>query len=172
MGIIFYELLIGKDPFHNKDPIIIYQNILTNNKKFPKIIDRDAKTLINHLLVADPLKRYGCLKNGVGDIKYHRFYNDFKWKDLWDGAVEAPFLPEIEEGESVTKYFDQEKCNVKLKEKKKKKKEESDRIKKELIENKATKNNKKVSLIEGAEIIDSDTEAKEIFESDDPFITW
>ena len=53
-----------------------------------------------------------------------------------------------------------------------KKKEESDRIKKELIENKATKNNKKVSLIEGAEIIDSDTEAKEIFESDDPFITW
>ena len=172
LGIIFYELLIGKDPFHNKDPIIIYQNILTNNKKFPKIIDRDAKTLINHLLVADPLKRYGCLKNGVGDIKYHRFYNGFKWDNLWQGSIEAPFVPEIEEGESITKYFDQEKCNVKLKEKYLKKKEESDRIKKELIENKATKNNKKVSLIEGAEIIDSDTEAKEIFESDDPFITW
>ena len=81
-------------------------------------------------------------------------------------------MPEIEEGESITKYFDQEKCNVKLKEKYLKKKEENDRIKKELIENKNTKNNKKASLIEGAEIIDSDTEAKEIFESEDPFINW
>ena len=44
--------------------------------------------------------------------------------------------------------------------------------KKELIENKNPKNNKKASLIEGAEIIDSDTEAKEIFESEDPFINW
>ena len=172
LGIIFFEMLMGKDPFNNKDPIIIYQNILTNNKKFPKIIDRDAKTLINHLLVADPKKRYGCLKNGVSDIKNHRFYNDFQWDRLWECALEAPFLPTFEEGETITKYFDQEKCNVKLKEKYLKKKEEIEKIKKELMENKNTKNNKKLSLLEGAEIIDSDTEAKEIFESDDPFITW
>jgi len=171
LGIIFFEMLMGKDPFHHSDPIIIYQNILTNNKKFPKIIDRDAKMLINHLLVADPKKRYGCLKNGIKDIKNHRFYNDFQWDYLWEGVTEAPFLPSFEEGEPITKYFDQEKCNVKIKEKYLKKKEEIDKIKKELIENKTTKS-KKMSLIEGAEIIDSDTEAKEIFESDDPFIEW
>ena len=172
LGIIFFEMLMGKDPFNNKDPIIIYQNILTNNKKFPKIIDRDAKTLINHLLVADPKKRYGCLKNGVSDIKNHRFYNDFQWDRLWECALEAPFLPTFEEGETITKYFDQEKCNVKLKEKYLKKKEEIEKIKKELMENKNTKNNKKLSLLEGAEIIDSDTEAKEINESEDPFLEW
>ena len=172
LGIIFFEMLMGKDPFNNKDPIIIYQNILTNNKKFPKIIDRDAKTLINHLLVADPKKRYGCLKNGVNDIKNHRFYNDFQWDQLWECALEAPFLPTFEEGETITKYFDQEKCNVKLKEKYLKKKEEIEKIKKELMENKNTKNNKKLSLLEGAEIIDSDTEAKEINELEDPFLEW
>lgn len=172
LGIIFFEMLMGKDPFNNKDPIIIYQNILTNNKKFPKIIDRDAKTLINHLLVADPKKRYGCLKNGVNDIKNHRFYNDFQWDRLWECALEAPFLPTFEEGETITKYFDQEKCNVKLKEKYLKKKEEIEKIKKELMENKNTKNNKKLSLLEGAEIIDSDTEAKEINELEDPFLEW
>ena len=172
LGIIFFEMLMGKDPFNNKDPIIIYQNILTNNKKFPKIIDRDAKTLINHLLVADPQKRYGCLKNGVNDIKNHRFYNDFQWDKLWECALEAPFLPTFEEGEVITKYFDQEKCNVKLKEKYLKKKEEIEKIKKELMENKNTKNNKKLSLLEGAEIIDSDTEAKEINELEDPFLEW
>ena len=172
LGIIFFEMLMGKDPFNNKDPIIIYQNILTNNKKFPKIIDRDAKTLINHLLVADPKKRYGCLKNGVSDIKNHRFYNDFQWDRLWECALEAPFLPTFEEGETITKYFDQEKCNEKLKEKYLKKKEEIEKIKKELMENKNTKNNKKLSLLEGAEIIDSDTEAKEINELEDPFLEW
>ena len=172
LGIIFFEMLMGKDPFNNKDPIIIYQNILTNNKKFPKIIDRDAKTLINHLLVADPKKRYGCLKNGVSDIKNHRFYNDFQWDRLWECALEAPFLPTFEEGETITKYFDQEKCNVKLKEKYLKKKEEIEKIKKELMENKNTKNNKKLSLLEGAEIIHSDTEAKEINELEDPFFEW
>ena len=172
LGIIFFEMLMGKDPFNNKDPIIIYQNILTNNKKFPKIIDRDAKTLINHLLVADPKKRYGCLKNGVSDIKNHRFYNDFQWDRLWECALEAPFLPTFEEGETITKYFDQEKCNVKLKEKYLKKKEEIEKIKKELMENKNTKNNKKLSLLEGAEVIDSDTEAKEINELEDPFLEW
>jgi len=172
LGIIFFEMLMGKDPYNNKDPIIIYQNILTNNKKFPKIIDRDAKTLINHLLVADPQKRYGCLKNGVNDIKNHRFYNDFQWDKLWECALEAPFLPTFEEGEAITKYFDQEKCNVKLKEKYLKKKEEIEKIKKELMENKNTKNNKKLSLLEGAEIIDSDTEAKEINELEDPFLEW
>jgi hypothetical protein len=40
------------------------------------------------------------------------------------------------------------------------------------MENKNTKNNKKLSLLEGAEIIDSDTEAKEINELEDPFLEW
>ena len=61
---------------------------------------------------------------------------------------------------------------MKLKEKYLKKKEEIEKIKKELMENKNTKNNKKLSLLEGAEIIDSDTEAKEINELEDPFLEW
>ena len=171
LGIIFFELLTGKDPFSSKDPILIYQNILTNNKKFPKIIDRDAKTLINHLLVADPKKRYGCLKNGVSDIKNHRLYNDFQWDKLWECSMEAPFLPTVEEGEEITKYFDEEKCNIKIKEKYLKKKEEIEKLKKEIMENKNIKT-KKISLLEGTEVIDSDTEAKEINESEDPFLEW
>ena len=172
LGIIFFEMLIGKDPFHNKDPIIIYQNILTNNKKFPKIIDRDAKALINHLLVDDPKKRYGCLKNGTFDIKNHRFYDDFQWDRLYEYSLEAPFLPTFEEGETITKYFDEEKCNVRLRENYVKKKEELEKLKKEILENKNAKTNKKISIIDGAEIIDSDTEAKEIIELEDPFIDW
>ena len=172
LGIIFFEMLIGKDPFNNKDPIIIYQNILTNNKKFPKIIDRDAKALINHLLVAEPKKRYGCLKNGINDIKNHRFYNDFQWFKMWEFCLDPPFTPNFEEGELISKYFEEEKCNAKYKENYLKKKEEIEKIKKEMTENKNIKGNKKINILEGPEIIDSDTEAKEIMEGDDPFLEW
>ena len=59
-----------------------------------------------------------------------------------------------------------------MKEKYDKKKEEAERLKKEFQENKNANKAKKVNLIEGVEIIDSDTEAKEILESEDPFIDW
>lgn len=172
LGIILYEMLVGKDPFYSHDPMLIYQNILTNKLKFPKIIDRDAKTLINYLLVADPHKRYGCLKNGVNDIKNHRLYNDFRWKRLSDFSLEAPFKPDFEEENDVfSKYYDEEKINIKLKEKYEKHKEEAEKTKKEFQENKNAKS-KKVNLIEGMEIFDSDTEAREILESEDPFMDW
>ena len=172
LGVILFEMLVGKDPFYSHDPMLIYQNILTNKMQFPKIIDRDAKTLINHLLVPDPSKRYGCLKNGGEDIKNHRLYNDFRWRRLSDESLEAPYKPEFEEDEIYSKFYDEEKINRKLKEKYDKKKEEAERIKKEFQENKNANKAKKVNLIEGVEIIDSDTEAKEILESEDPFIDW
>lgn len=170
LGIILFEMLVGVDPFNNKDPLLIYQNILNNKINFPKIIDRDAKTLINHLLVSEPNKRYGCLKNGINDIKNHRLYNDFRWKKLYDNILDPPFVPVIESNEESLKYYYLEKINVKLKEKFDKAKED-EKLKKDLQENKNPKA-KKVNLIEGIEIVDSDTEAKEILESEDPFIEW
>ena len=58
-----------------------------------------------------------------------------------------------------------------MKEKYEKHKEEAEKIKKEFQENKNAKS-KKVNLIEGMEIFDSDTEAREILESEDPFMDW
>ena len=171
LGILLYEMLVGIDPFSDDDPMKTYQKILKGKINFPKTIDKDAKSLIKHLLTQDTSKRYGCLKNGVSDIKNHRLYNDFEWDKLWECSMEAPFLPTIEEGEPITKYFDEEKCNIKIKEKYLKKKEEIEKLKKEITENKNIKN-KKISLLEGTEVIDSDTEAKEINENEDPFLDW
>ena len=55
----------GMDPFTDEDPMIIYQNILKGKVRFPKDMDRDAKSIIKHFLVADVSKRFGMLKNGV-----------------------------------------------------------------------------------------------------------
>jgi protein kinase A len=40
LGIILYEMLIGIDPFHDEDPLVIYQNIIKGQVRFTKDINR------------------------------------------------------------------------------------------------------------------------------------
>lgn len=48
----------------------IYKNILRGKISFPSTFDKDAKSLVKHLLVADLSKRYGNLKDGKYFILY------------------------------------------------------------------------------------------------------
>lgn len=50
--------------------------------RFPRNFDRNAKSLVKHLLVADLTKRYGNLRNGVNDIKNHRWFSGLDWVRL------------------------------------------------------------------------------------------
>ena len=45
------DLLIWEDAFGDEDTVQIYQNILECKLKFPSDFDRDAKSLIKHLLM-------------------------------------------------------------------------------------------------------------------------
>ena len=54
---------------------MIYQNILNCKLKFPKDFDKDAKSLIKHLLVSDLSKRYGNTSKGSKAIKDHKLFN-------------------------------------------------------------------------------------------------
>ena len=82
MGVLLYEMLVGIDPFNDEDPMMIYQKIIKGKIYYPNSMDRDAKSLIKHLLTEDTTKRFGCLRNGVKDIVNHRFFNDFDWKEF------------------------------------------------------------------------------------------
>jgi serine/threonine protein kinase len=64
LGVLIYEMHAGIDPFNDEDPMGIYKNILRGKISFPSTFDKDAKSLVKHLLVADLSKRYGNLKDG------------------------------------------------------------------------------------------------------------
>lgn len=72
-------MIAGIDPFTDEDPMAIYQKILKGKVKFPRGFDRNAKSLVKHLVVADLSKRYGNLKRGVNDIKKHRWFKSLDW---------------------------------------------------------------------------------------------
>lgn len=79
LGILTYEMIAGIDPFNDNDPMVIYQKILRGKIKFPRDFDKNAKSLVKHLLVSDVTKRYGCLKNAANDIKNHRWFKNLDW---------------------------------------------------------------------------------------------
>ena len=103
-GILLYEMLAGIDPFSDDDPMLIYQKILKGKVKFPRSFDKNAKSLVKHILQADLSKRYGNLKNGVDDIKGHRFFNGLNWTLLLKKELKAPYIPEVK-GEGDASNF-------------------------------------------------------------------
>jgi len=105
LGILIYEMIVGQPPFCDEDPMGIYQKILSGKIVFPKLFDKNAKGLVKKLLTADLGKRYGNLKNGVDDIKTHKWFKDLNWEDLLEKKITAPFKPNVK-SESDTSNFD------------------------------------------------------------------
>lgn len=97
-------MIAGIDPFADDDPLVIYQNILKGKLHFPKGFDNDAKSLVKHLLVNDLSKRYGNLKNGVNDIKNHRYLNSINFNNLLTKKISPPYRP-IVKGSNDTSNF-------------------------------------------------------------------
>ncbi len=56
LGILIYEMIVGIDPFSDDEPMAVYQNILKGKVRFPSNFNKDAKSLVKHLLVAELAK--------------------------------------------------------------------------------------------------------------------
>jgi len=58
--------------------------------RFPSHFSADIKDLLRNQLQVDLTKRYGNLKNGVADIKQHKWFTNTDWIALYQKKV--PFL--------------------------------------------------------------------------------
>jgi serine/threonine protein kinase len=105
LGILIYEMIVGYPPFVDEDPMGIYQKILSGKIVFPKLFDKNAKSLVKKLLTAELSKRYGNLKNGVDDIKFHKWFKDVPWESLLEKKIQAPFKPTVK-SETDTDNFE------------------------------------------------------------------
>merc|ERR1711998_666549 len=97
LGILIYEMIVGQPPFCDEEPMGIYQKILAGKIYFPKYFDKDAKSLVKHLLTADLSKRYGNLKDGSNDILRSKWLADVDWARLERHELPAPFRPQMKD---------------------------------------------------------------------------
>jgi 3-phosphoinositide dependent protein kinase-1 len=83
LGIILFQLLVGKTPFKGQSPFYTFENILAGKYSMPDTVPEDAKDLITRLLKVDPSQRLGSGnfdKNSLSPIndmealKAHSFF--------------------------------------------------------------------------------------------------
>uniref|UniRef100_A0A8C3PES3 cAMP-dependent protein kinase n=1 Tax=Chrysemys picta bellii TaxID=8478 RepID=A0A8C3PES3_CHRPI len=105
LGVLIYEMAAGYPPFFADQPIQIYEKIVSGKVRFPSHFSSDLKDLLRNLLQVDLTKRYGNLKNGVNDIKNHKWFATTDWIAIYQRKVEAPFIPKCR-GPGDTSNFD------------------------------------------------------------------
>ena len=74
---------------------------------FPNNINKDAKDLIQQLLVISPDKRLGQGPNGSQNVKNHPFFKNINWEDAKNKKIKPPFIPKLK-NDTDLKYFDRE----------------------------------------------------------------
>ncbi|XP_059422687.1 cGMP-dependent protein kinase 2 [Carassius carassius] len=97
LGILIFELLIGSPPFTGSDPIRIYTMVLHGIEKvdFPKRISKRPEDLIRRLCKLNPAERLGNKKNGIIDIKKHKWFQGFNWEGLRRRKLVSPLRREL-----------------------------------------------------------------------------
>ncbi|XP_068252952.1 cGMP-dependent protein kinase 1-like [Nyctibius grandis] len=98
LGILAFELLVGRPPFHSADPRQIYSRILDGIFSFPAFLGEAACSLIAKLCRRRPGQRLGNTASGIRGIKKHRWFGALKWRKLALRQLEAPTLRLIREG--------------------------------------------------------------------------
>ncbi|XP_029410176.1 cAMP-dependent protein kinase catalytic subunit PRKX [Nannospalax galili] len=105
LGILIFEMLSGFPPFFDDNPFGIYQKILACRIDFPRHLDFTSKDLIRKLLVVDRTRRLGCMKNGVDDVKRHRWFRGVDWDSVVLRKLKPPIVPKVS-GDSDTSNFE------------------------------------------------------------------
>lgn len=97
LGILVYELLTRKTPFRAKDDLTIYENILRgiHSVQFSYRVSRKAEMLIKSLCRQEASERLGNQKNGINDIRKHKWFGGFDWDGFHSQRVPAPILPDV-----------------------------------------------------------------------------
>lgn len=92
LGIVFYDMVDIKTPFHGQTKSETVQNILTQPVVPPAKLSREAQDLMMKLLTKSRRSRLGAV-NGAEEIKNHNFFHDIDWEKAYAREMIPPFPP-------------------------------------------------------------------------------
>jgi len=107
LGIVMYEMMIGRLPFYNQNTDTMFGNILVEDVRFPRNVNisGECRELLLGLLVKDPARRLGGGPSDAQEIKSHPFFDSIDWPSLEQKKIPPPFKPQVL-SETDTRNFD------------------------------------------------------------------
>jgi protein kinase A len=113
-GVLIYEMAAGYPPFFADQPIQIYEKIVQNKLRYPSHFSTDLKDLLKNLITGDLTKRYGNLKNGINDIRGHKWFQGVDWIATFQRKVPVPFVPKTKNPGDYSNFDDYEEEPLKI----------------------------------------------------------
>lgn len=116
LGVLIYEMLVGRAPFAPIDSGICAQgtlvnglqpgedmsamlsrekNILAGRYVLPHLLTKEAGQVIKNLLVKEQQARLGCGRGGFAQLKAHPWFSGLDWERLLMKKLPAPIVPRI-----------------------------------------------------------------------------
>ena len=107
VGVITYELMMGKRPYIGKNRKEIKEQMMSkqiyiDKEMLPFDWSEESADFINGLLIRKDLKRLGYYNDL--EIKNHPWFNDINFDELVKKNIEAPFLPKMNHDNYDKKY--------------------------------------------------------------------
>jgi serine/threonine protein kinase len=94
LGVILFEIIVGRRPYCGRDRKEIRDSILTKQAKIveaPEGWSAEAADFVNRMIQRKASNRLGC--KGFAEVKDHPWLKDFPWKELCEKSLVAPFVP-------------------------------------------------------------------------------
>nr|XP_055129901.1 serine/threonine-protein kinase N2-like [Symphalangus syndactylus] len=107
LGVLIYEMLVGKPPFPGDDEEKVFDSIVNDEVRYPRSLSTEATSIMRRLLRRNPELRLGASEKDAADVKKHPFFQLIDWRALMDKKVKPPFIPAIKGREDVSHFSDE-----------------------------------------------------------------
>ena len=98
VGVILYEIMMGRRPYVGRDRKEIRDHIISKQAKISQVPEgwsEEAADFANKLIQRKANYRLG--NKGFSEIRSHPWLNDFPWNDLNERSLSSPFLPKAQD---------------------------------------------------------------------------
>ena len=123
-GVILYQMYCGQTPFKSKTNFLTFKNIGNLQVTYPNNINvpKNAKDLINKILIKDPDKRLGAGEPNtdldIAHLKKHPFFKGIKWKNIINQNVPNVKNLKFKTNKKIVKNIKKEDNKIEIEEKK------------------------------------------------------
>ncbi|KAI7893124.1 kinase-like domain-containing protein [Mucor mucedo] len=97
LGVLIFEMVVGRAPFLDKNPVNLYQKILECRVDWPEDISPELKDLLQNLLTADLDARYAS-----DQVKSHEWFSDYNFDQVLKRKVKPPYIPKVKDDGDAT----------------------------------------------------------------------